>query len=203
MRISDWSSDGCSSDLFADDRQLTRTLGRERAKDMASYYGRDPDQDARTFADRRGLSGEIRLAEPPERAKGEMPAAERGSPRQEREDPQKIGRGEETAAGEGPRRRGMFDGFRPAPATDRGQGDKPKRGMFDGLKLSAERTPTRGQAVDRGADRPQDRDYARAVERVARSAQAIAQAHEQGPPVLEHQKEIGRASCRERVCTYV
>src|SRR3546814_3837579 len=60
--------------------------------------------------------------------------------------------------------------------------------MFDGLKLSAERTPTRGQAVDRGADRTQDRDYARAVERVARSAQAIAQAHEKGAPVLEHQK---------------
>src|SRR3546814_6970464 len=72
-------------DDFADDRQLTRTLGRERAKDMASDYGRDPDQDARTFADRRGLSGEIRFAEPPESAKGEMPAAERGSPRQERE----------------------------------------------------------------------------------------------------------------------
>src|SRR3546814_14592513 len=82
----------------------------------------------------------------------------------------------------------MFDGFRPAPATDRGQVDKPKRGMFDGLKLSAERTPTRGQAVDRGADRTQDRDYARAVERVARSAQAIAQAHEKGAPVLEPQK---------------
>src|SRR3546814_7604184 len=67
----------------------------------------------------------------------------------------------------------LFRSFRPAPATDRGQGDKPKRGMFDGLKLPAERTPTRGQAVDRGADRTQDRDYARAVERVARSAQAI------------------------------
>src|SRR3546814_7002301 len=115
MRISDWSSDVCSSDL-----------------------------------------------------KGEMPAAERGSPRQEREDPPKIGRGEETAAGEGPRRRGMFDGFRPAPATARGQGDKPKRGMFDGLKLSAERTPTRGQAVARGADRTRDRDYARGVARGAR-----------------------------------
>src|SRR3546814_3938681 len=82
----------------------------------------------------------------------------------------------------------MFDGFRPAPATDRGQGDKPKRGMFDWFKLSAERTPTRGQAVDRGADRTQDRDYSRAVERVARSAQAIAQAHEKGAPTLEHQK---------------
>src|SRR3546814_18373635 len=82
----------------------------------------------------------------------------------------------------------MFDGCRPSPATGRGQGYKPKRGMFDWLKLAAERTPTRGQAVDRGADRTQDRDYARSVERVARSAQAIAQAHEKGAPVLEHQK---------------
>src|SRR3546814_18662784 len=90
---------------------------------MASDYGRDPDQDARTFADRRGLSGEIRFAAPPARAKGEMPAAERGSPRQEREDPPTIGRGEETAAGEGTRRRGRFAGFRPPPATHRGRGD--------------------------------------------------------------------------------
>src|SRR3546814_9680799 len=96
MRISDWSSDVCSSDLyaatihksqgvtvdqahvlatpgmdrhsayvalsrhrdgvqlhygrddFADDRQLTRTLGRERAKDMASDYGRDPRSEEHT-----------------------------------------------------------------------------------------------------------------------------------------------------------
>src|SRR3546814_21022955 len=85
-----------------------------------------------------------------------------------------------TAAGEGPRRRGMFDGFRPAPATERGQGDKPKRGMFDGLKLSAERPPTSGQAVERGADSTHAGDYARAVERVARSEQAIAPSHGQG-----------------------
>ena len=59
------------------------------------------------------------------------------------------------------------------------------------MKLSAERTlaPRQvAQAADRGADRAQDRDYARAVERVARSAQTIAQAHEKGAPVLEHQK---------------
>ncbi|WP_327753225.1 Ti-type conjugative transfer relaxase TraA (plasmid) [Sphingobium sp. SJ10-10] len=180
-------------DDFADQRQLTRTLSRERAKDMASDYPVDRDAEVRAFADRRGLSGEIRFAEPPERAGVDQRAAERGSSRQEREDPRKIDRGEETAAGEGPRRRGMFDGFRPAserpsPATDRGQGDKPKRGMFDGLKLSVARTPARGQAADRSADRTQDRDYARAVERVARSAQTIAQAHEKGAPVLEHQK---------------
>lgn len=180
-------------DDFADQRQLTRTLGRERAKDMASDYPVDRDAEVRAFADRRGLSGEIRFAEPSERAGVDQRAAVRGSSRVPHEDPRKIGRGEETAAGEGPRRRGMFDGLRPAserpaPAADRGQGEKPKRGMFDGLKLSAERTPAQGQAADLGADRGQDRDYARAVERVARSAQTIAQAHEKGAPVLEHQK---------------
>ncbi|ARR57891.1 Ti-type conjugative transfer relaxase TraA (plasmid) [Rhizorhabdus wittichii DC-6] len=183
-------------DDFADQRQLTRTLGRERAKDMASDYGQDRDagdlgRDVRAFADRRGLSGEIRFAEPPEKGRAEGPAAERGSPRQGREDPREIGRGEETAAGEGPRRRGMFDNFRsaserPAPGADRGQGEGRKRGMFDGLKLSAE--PARPTSPAKSADRVQDRDYARAVERVARSAQTIAQAHEKGAPVLEHQK---------------
>src|SRR3546814_18774126 len=85
MRISDWSSDVCSSDLvtvdrahvlatpgmdrhsayvalsrhrdgvqlhydrddFGDDRRLVRTLSRERAKDMASDYGRDRDRKSR------------------------------------------------------------------------------------------------------------------------------------------------------------
>jgi Ti-type conjugative transfer relaxase TraA len=46
-------------DDFAEQRQLVRTLGRERAKDMASDYARD----IRAFADRRGLSGEIHLPE--------------------------------------------------------------------------------------------------------------------------------------------
>src|SRR3546814_14165595 len=100
---------------------------------MASDYGRDPDQDARTFADRRGLPGEIRFAEPPERAKGEMPAAERGSPRPEREDPRTLGRGQATAAGAGPRRRGMFDGFPPAPATATRTEHKHKHGTVTGV----------------------------------------------------------------------
>ncbi|NML91792.1 Ti-type conjugative transfer relaxase TraA [Sphingobium sp. TB-6] len=51
-------------DDFADQTKLVRTLGRERAKDMASdYYVRDRDAEARAFADRRGLAGEIRLGE--------------------------------------------------------------------------------------------------------------------------------------------
>ena len=53
-------------DDFADQTKLVRTLGRERAKDMASdYYVRDRDAEARAFADRRGLAGEIRLGETP------------------------------------------------------------------------------------------------------------------------------------------
>lgn len=178
-------------DDFADQHQLTRTLGRERAKDMASDYGRDADAQVRAFADRRGLSGEIRLPDAPARSGIEQG----GSSRQSAEDPRAVSRGdpEGRAVGEKQPRRGMFDGFRPAsersaPAADRGQGEGRKRGMFDGLKLSAERTPTRGQAADRVADRAQGRDYARAVERVARSADAIAQAQEKGAPVLEHQK---------------
>ena len=50
-------------DDFVGQRQLVRTLGRERAKDMASDYARDPDAPRRAFADRRGLSGEMRLPE--------------------------------------------------------------------------------------------------------------------------------------------
>lgn len=40
-------------DDFADDGKLARTLSRERAKDMASDYGRDP---AQRFAERRGIT---------------------------------------------------------------------------------------------------------------------------------------------------
>ncbi|CAD7341505.1 Ti-type conjugative transfer relaxase TraA [Sphingomonadales bacterium 56] len=52
-------------DDFADQRQLVRTLGRERAKDMASDYARDADGARRAFAGLRGLSGEIRLPDSP------------------------------------------------------------------------------------------------------------------------------------------
>ena len=146
-------------DDFAEQRQLVRTLGRERAKDMASDYGRDPDAQVRSFADRRGLSGEIRLPD---------------APREPKRDPR---------AEISPVKRGMFDSFRPAPASER---DKPalKRGIFAGLKLDA----TPATASPARADRGEDRDYARAVERASRSAGAVLQAHMSGGPVLEHQK---------------
>ena len=180
-------------DDFADQRQLTRTLGRERAKDMASDYGRDPGRDVRTFARRRGLSGEIRLPDAPERHGVDLLARQRGSSRESAEDPRTIGRGggKGETAGERQPRRGLFDGFRPtperpAPAADRGQERASKRGMFEGLRLSSDRTPVTRTPERQGAS--PDRDYQRAVERVARSANAIAQAQEKGAPILEHQK---------------
>ncbi|WP_312794630.1 Ti-type conjugative transfer relaxase TraA [Tianweitania sp.] len=48
-------------DDFADEKQLIRTLSRERAKDMASDYDqRDPAQD---YAERRGITFRARVAE--------------------------------------------------------------------------------------------------------------------------------------------
>jgi len=186
-------------DDFADDRRLVRTLGRERAKDMASDYPmyRDRDAEAQSFADRRGLSGEIRLPDAPERKGVEILAPRAGTSRQMGEDSRSpdIGggrdAGEAKAAAERQPRRGMFDGFRPAPepktAAERAQGDKPKRGMFDGLKLSAE--PAKGaERTPALPDRGQDRTFARAVERTSRSAEAVLQARASGGPVLEHQK---------------
>lgn len=51
-------------DDFADDGRLARTLSRERAKDMASDYGRETATDpARRFAERRGITFRERVAE--------------------------------------------------------------------------------------------------------------------------------------------
>src|SRR3546814_9555389 len=60
--------------------------------------------------------------------------------------------------------------------------------MFDGLKLSA--APLKGaERAPMPADRGQGRDYARAVERASRSAEAVLQARASGAPVLEHQRQ--------------
>ncbi len=188
-------------DDFADQRQLTRTLSRERVKDMASDYPRDRDAEIRAFADRRGLSDEIRLPERAERSPVEVLGPRAGTMRQMGEDPRTVrdagdrGAGAGQAAAERQPRRGMFDGFRPAPQrpapepTPAGEREKaaPRRGMFDGLKLSA--APLKGaERAPVPADRGQGRDYARAVERASRSAEAVLQARASGAPVLEHQK---------------
>ncbi|RSU67671.1 Ti-type conjugative transfer relaxase TraA [Sphingomonas sp. S-NIH.Pt3_0716] len=151
-------------DDFADDRQLTRTLKRERAKDMASDYSRDTAQDIRAFADRRGLSGEIRSA---------------NNARAIQRDP----RGEIA-----PVERGAFAGFKPGTverATATAAEQKPRRGMFAGLRLNATPAPS---TPTKALGREQDRDYVRAVERASRSAEVVLQARASGAPVLEHQK---------------
>ena len=198
-------------DDFADERQLIRTLSRERPKDMASDYDRasdSPDRDThnlegeiRAFADRRGMSGEIRVADAPERKGVELLGARAGTMRQMGEYPRTRaigegrGAGEAKAAGEGRPRRGMFDGLKlsaePAKAAEPAQGAKekatPRRGMFDGLKLSP-RTPAPAKEAPARAEQGQDRDFRRAVERASRSAEAVLQARASGGPVLEHQK---------------
>jgi hypothetical protein len=74
----------------------------------------------------------------------------------------------------------------PRPAPEQvPAGDKPKRSMFDGLKLSAgrhRRRRRRRPSVGRIAS------YVRAVERTARSARGDHPGAERGAPVLEHQK---------------
>ncbi|GFE77276.1 Ti-type conjugative transfer relaxase TraA [Novosphingobium sp. TCA1] len=208
-------------DDFADERQLIRTLSRERPKDMASDYDRAPDsrdRDAhnleggiRAFADRRGVSGEIRVADAPERKGVELLGVRAGTMRQMGEDPRTRaignrdasdrGAGEAKAAGEGRPRRGMFDGLKlsaeraqsvePAPNAKDAAKEKaaPRRGMFDGLKLP-QRTPAPAPAKETPAraEQGQDRDFRRAVERASRSAEAVLQARASGGPVLEHQK---------------
>ncbi len=171
-------------DDFADTGKLVRTLGRERAKDMASDYPRDPDREIRAFGNRRGI--EAGTVFPKDRGRIDDVGAE-VSP-VERESPAAP---EREAAGEPAPRRGMFDGFKPRPnerAAAPGQGKTgPKRGMFDGLKLSAE--PVKGaERSPQRADRDEDRDYTRAVERASRSAEAVLQARASGGVVLEHQK---------------
>jgi hypothetical protein len=153
-------------DDFADDRRLVRTLGRERAKDMASDYPmyRDRDAEAQSFADRRGLSGEIRVADAPERKGVEILAPRAGTSRQMGEDlrPRDIGGGR--GAGEA------------KAAAER----QPRRGMFDGFGRAAERTGERTAEPVQGAK--ERRPQARHVRRLKLSA-AGADAGESTPRV--------------------
>ncbi|WP_084584496.1 hypothetical protein [Sphingomonas azotifigens] len=83
-------------DDFADRDKLARTLSRERAKDMASDYARDPEQ---AFAERRGISLRERVAEivraGAEKARGIFDGFKPTTP--------------------APRERDMFADFRPTP----------------------------------------------------------------------------------------
>jgi hypothetical protein len=79
----------------------------------------------------------------------------------------------------------MFADFTPRPIERTPAAEQtPRRGMFDGLKLSAEPAKPAPARADRG----EDRAFTRAVERASRSAEAVLQARASGGPVLEHQK---------------
>src|SRR3546814_2388097 len=67
---------------------------------MASDYPRDRDAEIRAFADRRGLSGEIRLPERAERSPVEILGPRAGTMRQMGEDPRTVRDASDRGAGE-------------------------------------------------------------------------------------------------------
>ena len=119
-------------DDFADQRQLVRTLGRERAKDMAGDYGREgatPEQDrVRAFAERR----EIRF---PERAR-------------------------EIAAKVQTKAKSMFAGFRPKPTSPEPARDGKGGPNITGSERGSP-VPNQAKAIERYARAQADMDRMR------------------------------------------
>jgi Ti-type conjugative transfer relaxase TraA len=134
-------------DDFADETRLTRTLARERSKDMAGDYLADRGDPVRAFADRR----EIRLPEPAR----EMAAPSQTSPA---------------------KARGMFDGFRPAPVTEKALAP---RSEFSLPAVGGKSAEVRG------------------IERYARAAADIERMQDKGLPVLPHQDTALRKAGEE------
>jgi hypothetical protein len=134
-------------DDFVDETRLTRTLARERSKDMAGDYLADRGDPVRAFADRR----EIRLPEPAR----EMAAPSQTSPA---------------------KARGMFDGFRPAPVTEKAQAP---RSEFSLPAVGGKSAEVRG------------------IERYARAAADIKRMRDKGLPVLPHQDTALRKAGEE------
>ncbi|QJU60959.1 Ti-type conjugative transfer relaxase TraA (plasmid) [Sphingomonas sp. AP4-R1] len=166
-------------DDFDDQRSLVRTLSRERTKDMAADYGRDPAEGVRAFADRRGLAGEQWSAKARtgvEISGAEMPAAGVGGA-----DPAAVDPSGTSLRAFEDQKRGVF---RPDVAATTGDTAGRKRSMFDGLKLGGSPTPTPAKARNLVSDQ----GLAGAVERVSRSAVTMMEARAQGRPVLEHQR---------------
>jgi Ti-type conjugative transfer relaxase TraA len=131
-------------DDFADQRQLVRALSRDRSKDMAGDYAREGAMAEQDQARAFADRREIRF---PELAR-EMVAKVRD------------------------KARGMFDGFRPRPATEKA--------------TSPERI---------AADRPLAPSQARAIERYGRAAADIGRMKDKGLPVLAHQEQaLAKAS---------
>lgn len=159
-------------DDFASQDKLARTLGRERAKDMASDY--DRAEPARSFAERRGIAA--REAVTPERRTPDR------APEMSRE---VAGKGESPFAGlnlSGNRMRlapGTFDGLKLSPSREQMEriGSSPQSGA---------KPPT----IDakRAAQMARERARSLAVERHARAVNAIWTMEDKKLPVLPHQR---------------
>ena len=148
-------------DDFADRERLTRTLSRERAKDMASDYGRgEPARDpAQRFAEQRGVE-RSRILDSIAREPLVEPA---------RSAPASMAETAETAAA----RRGRFEGLR--LKVDALQ--PPAKARFEGLRLDAGAAPKSS---------PEDA-LGKAVERYARATQEIERMAARQLPTLAYQ----------------
>ena len=162
-------------DDFEDRQALTRTLGRERAKDTTLDYGQDSlGRDyGRTFAERRNIHVPSELEGPIERSRS--PEVERRVDRRAR---LKLGR--ERVSGLTP------TSERPVQA-----------GRFDGLKLRARPAPAPPTSGEPIIGRGTPPEFEAALERFGRAYVDAARMAPQGYDVLEHQKtalrDAGRA----------
>lgn len=135
-------------DDFKDQRQLVRTLSRERAKDMASDYGR-PEAAARGFAERREIRfGEI-AREVVAKARGLFGDDERIAALRGRLD-KALGRESATAT-----KADHIDDKQSGPERDSGTAAKRLHARMTELGLQVRKDD------DRDRDRTQDRDYDR------------------------------------------
>ncbi|WP_454887399.1 Ti-type conjugative transfer relaxase TraA [Sphingomonas oryzagri] len=153
-------------DDFKDQSKLVHTLGRERAKDMASDYARaDP---ARDYAERRGITFGGRVAEivkpVAEKARGIFDGLRLSVPGQDR------------APATPEPRRGI-------PSTSLGR-------AFDGLDLGryVSRPEPARQQHERGSEPLQAGGVRGAVERYAKALDAIQQTRAQGIDAMPHQR---------------
>jgi len=162
-------------DDFKDQSKLVHTLGRERAKDMATDYARaDP---ARDYAERRGISFGERVADLArtgmEKARGIFDGLRLSVVGQDR-----------APAAVPEQKRSMFDGLDLGRATPAAE-----RGIFANFHPPARAAdPAEAARVER------ERVRSLAVQRHARAVSAIWKMEEKDLPVLPHQRvELDRA----------
>lgn len=211
--------------------RLASRLSRSGAKETTLDYAGD-------FAERRGIAEQFGIksdiairsdreatAERIEGPRGEVSVARRYSEKASKDLTQNVS-GEDRQQ---PQRSNPFAGLKlgrgvadervqqghaadkgPQVAPDRPQqAEKPRRGMFDGLKLNAGRGPSQERGAASPDARPapsQDRQaerlrpmsgFEQSVDRFARALNAVEQQDRQGLPVLEGQKKAMQQAYQE------